>query len=162
VADWFVVNLSDAEALRSDNFGSGIELEPEHGAFEQLGINVCWLEPGEPGSLYHAEDAQEAYLVLHGECRLLVEDSERMLRAWDFVHLPPGTPHALVGAGSGPSAAVMVGARLGDAHRVRFPVSETAARYGASVAEETDDRATAYAGRDSGLEPSPPFWPPGD
>ena len=86
--------------------------------------------------MYHSEAAQEAYLVLHGEATLIVEDSERALRAWDFVHLPPDTPHALVGAGEGPCAVVMVGTRLEDAG-LHFPVSEAAARYGASVAEET-------------------------
>ena len=157
---WFVTNLSDLQALRNEDFGSGLELEPEHGAFDQLGINVCWLEPGEPASMYHAEAAQEAYLVIHGECRLLVENEERPLRTWDFVHLPPWTPHALVGAGDGPSAAVMVGARIGGRLDVRFPVSEAAARFGASVAEETTDRAAAYAGKDPNVTPRERFWPP--
>lgn len=158
--DWFVVNLSELQALRNEDFGSGLELEPEHGSWDQLGINVCWLEPGEPASMYHAEAAQEAYLVIHGECELVVEDSQRRLRTWDFVHLPPWTPHALVGAGEGPSAAVLVGARFGGPPDVRFPVSEIAARYGASVAEETADREIAYAGKDPDLASRERFWPP--
>jgi uncharacterized cupin superfamily protein len=159
--DWFVVNLSEAEAMHHEEFGSGIIFESQVGDFEQLGINVRWLEPGQPASLYHSEEAQEAYLVLHGEATLIAEDAERPLRTWDFVHLPPGTPHALVGAGDGPCAALMVGARLGDDQAIRFPVSEAAARYGASVERETSDRAEAYAGRSPELEPRPSFWPPG-
>ena len=37
--------------------------------------------------------------MLMGECILIVEDEERHLRAWDFVHCPPGTGHTFVGAG---------------------------------------------------------------
>ena len=53
----------------------------------------------------------------------------------------------------------MVGARLDDPG-LRFPVSEAAGRYGASVEKETDDRAEAYAGKAAGLEPRSSFWPP--
>ena len=48
------------------------------------------------------ESNQEDFLVLAGECLLLVEGEERPLRAWDFVHCPPGTEHIFVGAGDGP------------------------------------------------------------
>ena len=44
-------------------------------------------------SLYRAEANQEAFLVLSGECALLVEDEERRLRPWDFFHARP-TPVA--------------------------------------------------------------------
>src|SRR5204862_7235899 len=100
--------------MRHEDFGSGVMFESEIGQFEQLGINVRWLEPGQPASMYHEEAAQEAYLVLHGECILIVEDEERPLRQWDFVHLPPRAPHVLVGGGGGPSAALMIGARLAE------------------------------------------------
>ena len=49
--------------------------------------------------MYHAESVQEDFLVLMGECLLIIEDQERHLRAWDFVHCPPGTAHTFVGAG---------------------------------------------------------------
>jgi uncharacterized cupin superfamily protein len=57
--------------------------------FDQLGINLSVLEPGQSG-IYHAESNQEAFLVLSGECTLLVEGEERRLRSWDFFHSPPG------------------------------------------------------------------------
>ncbi|MEO8092442.1 MAG: cupin domain-containing protein [bacterium] len=162
MSDWFVVNLAEAQAFRHADFGSGVIFEGADGGFEQLGVNVRWLEPGQPASMYHAEAAQEAYLVLHGEATLIVDDTERALRAWDFVHLPPGTAHVLVGAGEGPCAVLMVGARLGEEQGLRFPVSMAAARYGASVEAETTDRAEAYAGKPSGFEPRQPFWPPSE
>lgn len=157
--DWYVVNLGEAQAYRHADFGSAVVFESDDLPFEQFAINVRWLEPGQPASIYHSEAAQEAYLVIWGEATLIVEDTERPLRAWDFVHLPPETPHALAGAGEGPCAVVMVGTRLSDPG-LSFPVSEAAARYEASVEKETSDRAEAYAGKASGLDPREPFWPP--
>jgi len=49
--------------------------------------------------MYHGEDAQEDFLVLAGECILIVEGQERPLRTWDFVHCPPWTEHVFVGTG---------------------------------------------------------------
>ena len=112
--------------------------------FPQFGIRLHVLEPGEPNGLYHAESQQEAFLVLSGECRLLVEGEERLLRPWDFFHSPAGTEHIFVGAGDEPCVILMVGARSDD-WRVLYPVSELAARYGASAEEETSDLKQAYA-----------------
>jgi uncharacterized cupin superfamily protein len=160
---WFVVNVRDAEWLTSEggekqSSGSECVFESDDAPFEQLGIRIHVLEPGEPNGAYHAESAQEDFLVLAGECTLLVEGEERRLRQWDFFHSPPGTEHIFVGAGDGPCVIFMVGLRPED-WTVRFPVSELAARYGASVAEETDSPRKAYVGW---LEPSrrerPSYW----
>ena len=90
---WFVVNVRDAEWWSSESRGARCAFENEYGdppvEFAQLGINVTVLEPGQT-VLYHAEENQEGFLVLAGECALLVEDEERRLRAWDFFHAPPG------------------------------------------------------------------------
>jgi uncharacterized cupin superfamily protein len=113
---WFVVNVRDAEWWNSERRGARCGFENEYGdapvEFAQLGINVTVLEPGETG-LYHAEENQEAFLVLSGECTLLVEDEERRLRPWDFFHASPWTEHAFVGAGAGPCVILMVGSRSG-------------------------------------------------
>ena len=113
---WFVVNVRDAEWWSSEARGAACWFESEYGdppvEFGQLGINVTVLEPGE-WTLYHAESNQEAFLVLAGECRLLVQGEERRLRPWDFFHSPPWTEHAFVGAGDAPCVILMVGARLG-------------------------------------------------
>ena len=94
--------------------------------------------------------------MLSGECALLVEDEERRLRPWDFFHSPPGTEHAFVGAGEGPCVILMVGSRSGP--EVRYPVSELAARYGASVAEETSDPAQAYTDVEWFRRERPSYW----
>jgi quercetin dioxygenase-like cupin family protein len=59
------------------------------------------LLPGEPSALYHGKDAQEDFLVLYGECLLLIEGEERRMPAWDFVHCPSWTEH-IFGAGDSP------------------------------------------------------------
>ena len=87
---------------------------------------------------------------------LLVEDEERRLRPSDFFHSPPSTEHAFVGAGEGPCVILMVGSRSGPG--VRYPVSELAARYGASVAEETSDWRQAYATVERFRRERPPNW----
>ena len=108
---WFVVNVRDATWLNSDDFGSGCIFDSHDAWFKQVGINISVLMPGEPNCLYHSESQQEAFLVLSGEGKLLVEGEERPLRQWDFVHCPAGTEHVFVGAGDGPCAVLMVGAR---------------------------------------------------
>ena len=150
---WFVVNVRDAAWLTSENGAkkpSGSECSFESGKFEfsQFGIRLHVLEPGEPNGLYHSESEQEAFLVLAGECTLLVEGEERVLERWDFFHSPAGTEHILVGAGDGPCVILMAGARA-EPWEVLYPVSELAARYGASAVEETSDPQQAYTRRSS-------------
>jgi quercetin dioxygenase-like cupin family protein len=156
----FVVNVRDAEWWFADTRGARCAFENEYGdppvEFAQLGINVTVLEPGQT-SLYHAESNQEAFLVVSGECTLLVEGEERRLRRWDFFHSPPWTEHAFVGAGEEPCVIVMAGARSGP--EVHYPASEVAARYGASVAEATSDWRQAYATVERFRRERPPSWP---
>jgi quercetin dioxygenase-like cupin family protein len=156
---WFVVNVRDAEWWFAESRGGMCGFENEYGrtpvAFPQLGIKVTVLEAGQT-SLYHAEFDQEAFLVLSGECRLIVEGEERRLRAWDFFHSPPWTEHAFVGAGDGPCAILMAGSRSGPG--VRYPRSEVAARYGAGVDEDTTDWRQAYATIEPFRRERPPGW----
>jgi uncharacterized cupin superfamily protein len=154
---WFVVNVHDAEWWTHKTFGSGVAFETRDVAFRQLGINLSVLEPGEPNCLYHSESAQEAFLVLAGECTLLVEGEERPLRPWDFFHCPPGIEHVFVGAGDGPCVILMTGART-EEEKLLYPVSELAARYGASAQEETPDPDQAYAPFERPEQGRPPYW----
>jgi uncharacterized cupin superfamily protein len=140
---WFVLNARDARWFDGE-LGAFLPFEGEDARFEQLGMNLAVLRPGEPGAMYHAEDAQEGFLVLSGECLLIVEGQERLLRAWDFVHCPQLTEHVLVGAGDPGCVLVGVGARR-KGRALVYPVNETAARHGASVDEETSDPRVAYA-----------------
>jgi uncharacterized cupin superfamily protein len=152
---WFVVGVRDSVWVESDVFGPACTVEGwgpatrdradvDWQSFPQLGFTLAVLEPGKPSGLYHAEANQEDFLVLHGECLLLVEGEERRLRAWDFFHCPAGTEHILVGAGDGPCVVFMTGARKNARHSV-FAGSELALRHGAGVERETDSPAEAYA-----------------
>jgi quercetin dioxygenase-like cupin family protein len=160
---WFVVNVRDAQWLTSEKgelrpSGSECSFESAKNEFRQYGVRLHVLEPGEPNGLYHRENQQEDFLVLAGECLLLVEGEQRRLGPWDFVHSPPGTEHIFVGAGDDPCVIFMVGARS-DPWEVVYKVSELAAPFGASVAEETTDPREAYVGT---FEPSrrerPSYW----
>jgi mannose-6-phosphate isomerase-like protein (cupin superfamily) len=142
---WFVVNVRDAAWASHEHFGSACLFEGPDSRFPQVGINIRVLRPGQANGRYHSESLQEDFLVLAGECTLLVEEQERPLRAWDFVHFPPGTCHIVVGAGDEPCVILMTGAR-GEGKTLRYPASELGDRYGVSVAEETPDPAVAYAG----------------
>jgi len=154
---WFVVNVRDATWLNSNDFGSGCIFDSDDASFEQVGVNISVLMPGEPNCLYHSESQQEAFLVLFGEAKLLVEGEERPVGQWDFVHCPPGTEHVFVGAGEGPCAILMVGARTPDEQLI-YPVSELAARYGASAEEETSSGKQAYARFERPRHEKPPYW----
>ena len=111
--------------------------------FFRLGVNVQVLQPGQPNCKYHSEPVQEDFLVLHGECLVILDGEEHPLRQWDLVHCPAGVEHVFVGAGDGPSAVLMIGSRrLDEAH---YPVNAVAAKYDASVEVATDESAEAYA-----------------
>ena len=158
----FVVNVRDAQWLTSEDgekrpTGSECPFESGKAEFPQLGFRIHVLPPGESNGLYHRENKQEDFLVLHGECILLVEGEERRLRAWDFVHSPPWTEHIFVGAGDGPCVILMAGAR-GDDWNVRYSVSELAARHRASAARETSDPDQAYAGFEPSRRGRPSYW----
>jgi uncharacterized cupin superfamily protein len=155
---WYVVNLRDAAWFHNAAFGSSA-LFQEPSRAPQLGVNIGVLEPGKPNCLYHEESEQEAFLVLAGECVLVVDGEERTLRAWDFFHCPPGTRHVFVGAGDEPCAVVFIGARREEG-TVLYPRDEVAARHGASAAEDATDPSVAYAGfPDYEPAPSPPGMP---
>jgi uncharacterized cupin superfamily protein len=141
---WFVVNAREVRWFESDSHGFYAVFEPESARFDQVGIGIGILRPGEPNGMYHGEDAQEDFLVLSGECVLLIEGEERLLRAWDFVHCPPWTEHIFVGAGEGPCLVLAVGARR-KGRGIRYPVNELALAYGAGVETETTDPSDAYA-----------------
>ena len=74
---WFVLNLADALAVRNEEKGGATyPLEPQESPFCDFGVNVRVVWPGEPNALYHSEGVQEGFLVLSGECTLIVEEEE--------------------------------------------------------------------------------------
>ena len=153
---WFVLNLADASWYESDKFGRVGRLEGEY-TFPHTGVNLRVVNPGQPACYYHEESRQEDFLVLSGECLLLVDEEERPLKTWDFVHCPPGVPHVFLGAGDGPCVILMIGSR-DPGRTIRYPVSELARRHEAGVEEETDSPAEAYRGC-AQRTPVPARWP---
>jgi uncharacterized cupin superfamily protein len=138
---WFVLNARDARWL-DGHFGAYTRFEGD-ARFPGLGINIASLEPGQPACYYHGENEQEDFLVLSGECLLLIEGVERRLRAWDLVHCPAWTEHVFVGAGEGPCTLLAVGTRTGG--DVVYPESDLAQRHRAGVSARTTEPAQAYA-----------------
>jgi uncharacterized cupin superfamily protein len=140
---WFVVNAREARWFESDAFDRYCRFQGDvH--FPEVGFNISVLLPGRPGCMYHGEDTQEDFLVVSGECVLLVEGEERRLRAWDLFHAPAWTEHVLVGAGDGPCVVVAVGARK-PGSKVVYPQSDVADAHGAGVPETTESPEEAYA-----------------
>src|SRR5688500_15685302 len=75
---WCVLNLAEALAVRNDEKGGTVyPVEAREAPFRDFGVNVRVLRPGQPNCLYHSENAQEGFLVLWGECTLIVEEEER-------------------------------------------------------------------------------------
>jgi uncharacterized cupin superfamily protein len=142
VEGWFVLDARESRWRDEGSLGVYCTFEGKH-RFPQLGFNVNVLEPGQAIGMYHRENAQEDFLVLAGECVLIVEGEVRRLRAWDLFHCPPGTEHVIVGSGDEPAVVVAVGARRRGG--VVYPVSEVAAQFGASVEREPRAPTEAYS-----------------
>ena len=142
VDGWFVVNARESRWRDEGPLGVYCTFEGKR-RFRQLGFNVSVLEAGQALGRYHREDAQEGFLVVAGECLLIVEGRQRRLKTWDYFHSPPGTEHVIVGSGQSPAVVVAVGAR--GRGGVVYPESEVAARFGASVEHETRNPTEAYA-----------------
>jgi len=154
---WFVVNVRDGRWMTNDVLGAAFIVEGDDAGFDQVGYTIGVLQPGQSGGRYHHEAAQEDFLVLSGECLLLIEEEERPLKAWDFVHCPPGTNHSFVGAGDGPCVIFMTGARLEDKGIV-YPRSELAIRHGAGVETDTSSPSEAYAPFPKWKDGRPESW----
>jgi quercetin dioxygenase-like cupin family protein len=142
---WYVVNARKLRWVGQAGMWRGPWFEAEDAPWTSLAFNVTVLDPGEPSGRYHGESNQEDFLVVSGECLLVVEGEERRLQQWDFFHCPPWTEHVLVGAGSGPAVVIAVSTRAPD-QRVRYVANEVAGRYGGAPPRDTESAAEAYAG----------------
>jgi uncharacterized cupin superfamily protein len=151
-AGWFVMNAREARwferpgEMRSLPLTGADEYEAET-FFPMLGMAIRVLNPGHPSTTYHWETEQEDFLVLHGEAVLIVEGQERPVKQWDFVHCPPQTRHAFVGAGDSPCVLLCASSRQfqKDGPWGFYCADETAARYNAGSPEDTQDDDLAYA-----------------
>jgi uncharacterized cupin superfamily protein len=144
---WFVVNVREAAWVTNEHFGAACIFEGDNTPpFADVGFTLGVIWPGRPSGMYHREANQEDFLVLAGECVLLIEGQERQLKAWDFVHCPADTEHIFVGAGDGPCVIFMTGARKGWPEKgIVYARSELALRHGAGVETETTSPPEAYA-----------------
>ena len=95
-------------------------------------------------TMYHRESYQEGFLVLRGQCLLIVEGSEVQLGEWDYFHCPPGVAHAIVGSGSDLSLVLAVGSRIGP-DTIFYPRDVVALAHDAGVEQDTSDPQEAYA-----------------
>jgi uncharacterized cupin superfamily protein len=155
---WFVVNVRDGAWVTNERHGDAFTIEGDELLFDDVGFTLAVLRPGQ-ATRYHREANQEDFLVLAGECLLLVEGQERPLRAWDFVHCPPDTEHAFVGTGDAPCVIFMIGARKGWPEKgIVYPRSEVALRHGAGVETETASPAEAYASSPKWQVGPPETW----
>jgi uncharacterized cupin superfamily protein len=165
---WFVVNTAEAAWVSNEAFGGRCvfestprvlaerpDVEPQW--FTETGFTLAVLEPGKPSGMYHAESYQEDFLVLSGTCLLVIEEEERSLRAWDFVHCPGGTRHTFVGTGDQPCVIYMTGHRRDD-RTIVYPRWEAAVARGAGVESETNDPPEAYAPFPSWRVGRPDTW----
>jgi mannose-6-phosphate isomerase-like protein (cupin superfamily) len=149
---WFVANARETRWRRRgesvfSNLGGDI-------LFDQLGIGVSVLAPGQPMAAYHWETDQEDFLILSGEGTLVIEGRERSLKQWDFVHCPSGTKHVIIG---GPCVVLSVGSRerhtmldergqrVGRPDWGEYVADPVAAKYGAAPEETTTSPDEAYA-----------------
>lgn len=128
---WFLVNAREVRWLQTG--GARIANLAGDTRFEQVGIGIEVLGPGEPMAVYHREWDQEGFLVLDGAGIVVLEGEEHPLRRWDYVHCPPGVAHVIVG---GPIVVLALGARTND--RTEYVDDPVAARHGAAPRSADD------------------------
>jgi len=152
-AGWFVLDARDARWFDKPGRGHSVPLTgcDEYEAetfFPMLGMSIRVMGPGQPSTTYHWETEQEDFLVLAGTGLAIIEGQERPLRQWDFVHCPPETRHAFVGAGDKPFVLLCASSRQfqKDGPWGFYCADETAARHNASSPEDTQDGELADTG----------------
>ena len=154
---WFVLNLRDASWSTMKRGGTWVDFGAD-GVRQQIGVGVHVLMPGDAPGRYHAESDQEGFLVLAGECVLIVEGEERRLKQWDYFHCPPGTAHITVGASEEPCAIFMLGART-PGKLLDYIPDPAAAKHGVAVKERVDNSREAYADQDRTRTAVSAPWP---
>ena len=157
---WFVVNARDAAWLTSEHGGrspgSLCCFESPELAFPQLGV---WTPRPGAGSAERPLPRRDAAGGVPRARRGVQAARGGQGAAPAGVGLlpqPSGTEHIFVGAGDGPCMILMTGARSEE--EVHYPVSELAARYGASVEEETTDSRRCTPRFEPSRRERPSYW----
>ena len=150
---WFVVNVREVRWRDSPGMGHSTNLGGDT-LFDQLGVGITVLGPGEPMSMYHWESDQEDFLILAGTATLVIDGQERPLKQWDFVHCSPFAAHTIVG---GPCVVFGVGSRErhtyvrpdgvrdGTPGESGYVADPAAAKHGAAPERDTESSDEAYA-----------------
>ena len=73
----FIVPVGAARALSHSRRATMIDFEPDDAPWPDLGVNIQIMQPGQPNCRYHSEPVQEDFLVLHGECIVILDGEER-------------------------------------------------------------------------------------
>ena len=149
---WFILNAADIGWSTVPGGGTWCSFESPGRRSKLLGIGIHYLPPGETPGFYHEEDDQEGFLVLTGECLLVVEGEERRDAARGTTSTARPAPTTSRSARASRACAIlMVGTRVGDARRTTRPIRPRR-RHGAAVAEATEStraRPTRTARRSS-------------
>lgn len=75
---WFILNLGEMPWQTIPGFGVLRDFNWDRKSGEPgIGVPIHVLQPGENFGYYHAEEAQEGFVVLSGECLTVVESQER-------------------------------------------------------------------------------------
>ena len=95
-------------------------------------------------TMYHREGYQEGFLVLRGECLLIVEGSEVRLARVGLLPLSAGCRTCDRGSGACLSLVLAVGSRVGP-DEILYPRDAVALKHGAGVEQDTPHPQEAYA-----------------
>jgi mannose-6-phosphate isomerase-like protein (cupin superfamily) len=97
MSDYTIVNLKEVEDSVGDR-SPGVEgrFARKHLDSEHLGISYWRYAPGHRASIgHHHRDQEEAYVVLSGSGRILLDGAVHDLGPWDVVRVAPATVRAL-------------------------------------------------------------------
>ncbi|MGL4309867.1 MAG: cupin domain-containing protein [Paracoccaceae bacterium] len=84
------------------------------GGLTQFGVNLVTLDPGAISSLRHwHQEEDEFILVTEGECIMVTNDGEEVMRAGDCAAFPANTPdgHHFMNRSNAPARFLVVGSK---------------------------------------------------
>ena len=83
----------------------------------QFGVNLVTLEPGAMSSLRHWHRAEDEFvMVTEGECVMVTDDGEEIMRPGDCVGFPANTPdgHHFINRSNAPARFLVVGTKAAE------------------------------------------------
>ena len=98
MADYSLKNLRDVENSAPEGAGEGLEARfgRKHLDSDHLGVSYFRYGPGFRAPYGHRHrEQEEAYVVVSGSGRILLDGEVRELHQWDVVRVSPATVRAL-------------------------------------------------------------------